>query len=157
MDKPVHVPQLVKRFFRESGMEESLIGWEPVHFILKTVIGDYADLAVELRLPEHEGKDGNTEIITCHGEHQRLAFIRLANGLIQGREVRDDAGGIILKPLFIEKQADIDVHFPKKNVSSQCLPQRAAQGGDNATVRTPKGEKKNRVHGERFRPYFSIL
>ncbi len=138
-------------------MHETGIGRKTVHFILEPMIRDNTDEAVQLGLAEHKGQNGNAEIVACDSKEERLMLTGPEQGGVHGSEMGDDAGGIVLQALIIKETRKFDFRFTEKNVSSRDLPKRTAQCGHDAAIRTPEWEKKDRVHGERFRPYFSIL
>ncbi len=155
--QPVQVSELVEGFFGETRVEKIGVGCEAIELILKPVIGDNPDPTVELRFPENEGQDGDAEVIASYCEEARVLLVWIQDRGGDCGEVRDDTRGVVLQPLFIEEWREIQFHLPETHVGPKHFPEWTAERGHLAAVRMTEGEKEDRLHGERFRPYFSIL
>jgi len=157
VDEPEQVTQLVKRFFDQAEMKELSVGREAVPFILQPVIGDHPDAAAQLGFAEHEGQDRNTQVIAGYRKQERTVRFRGSQGRVERVEVRDDVRGIVLEPLLVQEGREIDVNLTDIDVASEDLPQWEAERGHDATIRISQRKEEDRIHGDRFRPYFSIL
>ena len=62
-----------------------------------------------------------------------------------------------MQALRIKKGRKVHICFPDNDSTPQCLVESGAKSGHDTAIRVAEREKMDRAHGERFRPYFSIL
>ncbi len=157
MDKPVDVSQFVQGLFPEARFQKILICCESIPLVLQAVIGNDTHPAIQLGFTKDEGENGNAEVLAGHGEERGSGVLGPGKFGELSVKVGDDRGGIVLQPQLIVKKRQVDIGFPHDRRSPQPLADRRAESGHQSAICVAERKQNDRIHGVRFRPYFSIL
>jgi hypothetical protein len=102
VDETIGVPQLMDGFLKEAFLQELRIIRQTIEFVIQAIRADNSAWAVQSRLTENEGEDGNEQVEPRNAEH-----LGRSRGVVLF-QLPNNRGRIVLVPVKIKKGVGIE-------------------------------------------------